>query len=368
MKKTYFPGLNTLRFYAALSVIAHHFVAPAYWFGDSTANGWYFRAFFMDGRNSVTLFFVLSGFLILHLLIREKDTTGTVSVKRFYVRRIFRILPLYYLTLLVGAVIVLLTWNAVGDTAREEASNPMYWIAAAFFLYNFLGSTALPITHLWSLNVEEQFYLIAPQLIKTARSIPAALIGFAGLKLGIELGCHFLYQSTGNTLYLYLLASFRSIRFESMVLGGLAAYLVYREHPLLRVIFHPVVQVVAAIGFIVIAISDLPLLVGTDIAVSFIFALVIVNTAAAPHCIYRFETPLLHKLGDLSYSLYMAHAPILWLLYVAGATGIVFQTLGVVLTLCAAYLLHRYFELPFMRLRDRENALPIGQAVAGTVQ
>jgi peptidoglycan/LPS O-acetylase OafA/YrhL len=364
LKKTYFPGLNTLRFYAALSVIVHHFVAPAYWFGDSTANEWYFRAIFMDGHTAVTLFFVLSGFLILHLLIREKDTTGTVSIKRFYVRRIFRILPLYYLTLLIGAIIVLLTWNAAGDVARDEASNPVYWIAAVFFLYNFLRSTALPITHLWSLNVEEQFYLIAPQLIKTARSIPVALVGFAALKLGIELGCHFLYQSTGNSLYLYLLSSFRSIRFESMALGGLAAYLVYRQHPLLRVIFHPVVQVVTAICFVVIAVSDLPLLAGMDIAVSLVFAVVIVNTAAAPRCIYRFETPLLRYLGDLSYAMYMGHVPILWVLYAVGVKGIAFQSAGVVLTLVAAYLLHRYIELPIMRLRDRVNASPILPVVA----
>lgn len=318
----------------------------------------------MDGHTAVTLFFVLSGFLILHLLIREKDTTGTVSIKRFYVRRIFRILPLYYLTLLIGAIIVLLTWNAAGDVARDEASNPVYWIAAVFFLYNFLRSTALPITHLWSLNVEEQFYLIAPQLIKTARSIPVALVGFAALKLGIELGCHFLYQSTGNSLYLYLLSSFRSIRFESMALGGLAAYLVYRQHPLLRVIFHPVVQVVTAICFVVIAVSDLPLLAGMDIAVSLVFAVVIVNTAAAPRCIYRFETPLLRYLGDLSYAMYMGHVPILWVLYAVGVKGIAFQSAGVVLTLVAAYLLHRYIELPIMRLRDRVNASPILPVVA----
>jgi peptidoglycan/LPS O-acetylase OafA/YrhL len=364
VKKTYFPGLNALRFYAALSVIIYHFTAPTYWFGDEAASKWHVRFIFMDGRTAVTLFFVLSGFLILYLLIREKDMTGSVSVKQFYIRRIFRILPLYYLTLFAGAIIVLVTWNAAGDAAHKEASNPLYWMAAVFFLYNFLYSSALPITHLWSLNVEEQFYLIAPRLIKSARSIPATLIGFAGVKLGIELGCHLLYQSTGNNLYFYLLLMLRNIRFESMALGGLAAYLVYQQHPLLRLIFHPIVQVVTAFCFMVIAVSDLPLLVGTDIAVSFIFALVIVNTAAAPRCFYRFETPMLRQLGDLSYSLYMAHAPILWLLYAVGARGIVFQTLGVVVTLGAAYLLHRYFEQPFMRLRDRMNTLPTVLATA----
>jgi peptidoglycan/LPS O-acetylase OafA/YrhL len=122
-----------LRFYAALSVVVHHFVAPVYWFDDPSAKEWHWRLFFMGGRTALTLFFALAGFLILYGLIREKDTTGTVSVKRFYIRRIFRILPLYYLTLFVGAVITFLTWNAASDTTHQEASNPLFWIAALFF-------------------------------------------------------------------------------------------------------------------------------------------------------------------------------------------------------------------------------------------
>jgi peptidoglycan/LPS O-acetylase OafA/YrhL len=114
----------------------------------------------------------------------------------------------------------------------------------------------------------------------------------------------------------------------------------------------------------------MPVVPGMDITISFIFALVITNSAAAPRCIYRFETPLLRRLGDLSYSIYMAHAPILWVLYVAGAKGIIFQTLGVALTLGAAYLLHQYFELPFMRLRERIATITPDnvQAVAETIQ
>jgi hypothetical protein len=92
--------------------------------------------------------------------------------------------------------------------------------------------------------------LTAPRLIKSARSIPAVLIGVIGLKLGIELVVNFLHESSGNAAYVYLLLILRSIRFEAMAMGGLGAYLVYKQHPLLRLIFHPIVQVVTMSWFI----------------------------------------------------------------------------------------------------------------------
>lgn len=190
------------------------------------------------------------------------------------------------------------------------------------------------------------------------------LIVFTGMKLIIELIFQLLYQSTDSLLYYYVLMVLRIIRFESMAIGGLAAYLIYRNHPLLNLIFHPVAQILSAVGFFIIIVGDMPPIAGVDIAVSLVFVVVILNVAAAPRCIYRFETPLLRKLGDLSYAMYMGHAPILWVLYAVGVKGIAFQSAGVVLTLVAAYLLHRYLELPIMRLRDRVNASPILPAVA----
>lgn len=353
--KTYFPGLNTLRFYAALSVVLAHFVAPVTWFNDIESFNWRFRGIFMEGNTAVTLFFVLSGFLILGLLIREKDTTGTVSVRRFYIRRVFRILPLYYLTVIAGAIIVVLTWNVSSRDSHLEASNPAIWLTLIFFVYNFMRSMALPLTHLWSLNIEEQFYLFAPHAIRLVRTIPAALIGFVGLKFAAQAVCWFAYQATGRGIFSLMLTFSGQMRFEAMALGGLGAYLVYKQHPLLRYIFHPVTQIASAVGFIVIALSDVPSLFLADYAVAFVFMVFIVNTAAAPHCFYRVETPLLRRLGDLSYSIYMAHVPIFWLLYAGGARGIVYQTVGIAFTLGAAFLLHHSFEVPFMRLRERFN-------------
>ena len=102
MKKVvYFPNLNGLRFFAALMVLLHHFELF-----KSINPGTYYGKFIMGiGKLGVILFFTLSGFLITYLLLIEKRETGTVQIRNFYVRRILRIWPLYFLVVL-GALYV----------------------------------------------------------------------------------------------------------------------------------------------------------------------------------------------------------------------------------------------------------------------
>ena len=83
-KTSYLPGLNTLRAYAALAVIFSHINENIIPLPTVFA---YAAKFFIDAQSAVSLFFVLSGFLITYLLLREFDATGTVSVRKFYIRR-----------------------------------------------------------------------------------------------------------------------------------------------------------------------------------------------------------------------------------------------------------------------------------------
>jgi peptidoglycan/LPS O-acetylase OafA/YrhL len=353
MRKAYFPGLQALRFYAALSVIFHHFTAPNTWFGDSSALAYAFRFGFMEGQNAVTLFFVLSGFLILYLLLKERVETGTVRVGRFYLRRAFRILPLYYLTLSVSVLIVIITYPNLPLKAQQAADNPINWITALLYCFNLLGIVALPISHLWSLNIEEQFYLFAPHLIKRARSIPGVLIGFIIVKLTFQLACLAAFRITGNGLLQYVYEMLVIMRFECMALGGLAAWLVYKEHTLLKLVWHPVTQAITVIGFAGIVFfgtsNDLLFNSGS----SLVYALLILNLVSAPRFMLRFESPVLKRLGDLSYSMYMVHQGVIWILWIGGVRGIAYPVLSVVLSIGLSYALYRWFETPFLTLRER---------------
>ena len=114
------------------------------------------RAAHLFGDVGVRTFFVLSGFLITTLLIREHAKHGSISLKNFYVRRVLRIFPAFYLYLAVAAVLAALGWVALG-------SGDM--LAAATYTMNFHVDREWTTGHLWSLAVEEQFYLVWPFVV-----------------------------------------------------------------------------------------------------------------------------------------------------------------------------------------------------------
>lgn len=109
---------------------------------------------FFCGAIGVKFFFVISGFLITWLLLREHQTQGTINLVAFYKRRAYRILPVYYLFLLV---------YAIAERHSEKQISISQWIANITFSANY-SSAEGPTGHLWTLGVEEQFYLIWPFL------------------------------------------------------------------------------------------------------------------------------------------------------------------------------------------------------------
>lgn len=147
---SHWPALDGLRTVSILLVVLFHSTDPLW------------RS--VDGRMGVTLFFVISGFLITTLLLREEERRGRVSLGAFYVRRVFRIAPLYYLALLATAVLVLV----LGVGERTDG-----FVDKLPLLATFNGEFSGPgtFTHSWSLGIEEKFYVLWP------------LLGFAFLPL-----------------------------------------------------------------------------------------------------------------------------------------------------------------------------------------
>lgn len=142
LRRPNIPGLSGLRGIAALSVVAFH--------------GW---SEHFPGRMAVQLFFVISGFLITWLLLREEQRSGRINRKAFYIRRAFRLLP---------ALFALLAWEWFADFPRTV--KPAI-IAAGFYFANYrliFGGHMVALMHTWSLAIEEHFYLIWPQIFVIA--------------------------------------------------------------------------------------------------------------------------------------------------------------------------------------------------------
>lgn len=134
----YFKGLNALRFFAASLVVLHHTATIGKKDGLFDLCDW---GLFRNGANAVNFFFVLSGFLITYLLLKEHEQSGTVGIKQFYLRRVRRIWPLYFLLIIIGTLLLPLAFGC-----RNRLSNALYAFSNMVlfpFLFSYTRSLSL---------------------------------------------------------------------------------------------------------------------------------------------------------------------------------------------------------------------------------
>ena len=327
-----YPNLDVIRAYAALSVLAAHI--------PEMAAGWYhvpvanipFAPFFLGASDGVSLFFVLSGWLIGGILLREHDATGTVDVKRFQWRRLVRIWPVYFLAVGVGlALAPVLSYPAALFTALLLPN-----IGRALF-----GLPSMLLGHLWSIGVEEQAYLGLPLLLRRYGNLPAICMGIIVVKAAL------LVLAPDSELLLYA-------RFEAIAAGALMAWVYERRHWLLGVLYHPAVVVAVGAFFVAIIAVDAPELVSAyDFTFAAMAAVLILNAATNPR-LPRIDNAQSRFAGSLSYSIYAYHPAIIWVLgqhidqVDAGFYALVLDV-SLVLSMLSLVVLER----PFLRLKDR---------------
>ena len=185
----YRPELDVLRFLAFLLVFLHHTLPSG---NDPRVvhllKGWLpaFVALTDACGYGLSLFFTLSAFLICELLLREREKTGEISVKQFYIRRILRIWPLYYLGVILGVLVAVLPGGHRSDLGG------IAWFAffgGSWYITTY-GGLAQPVNALWSISVEEQFYLFAPWIAKYFNR--GALYGFCAAVFAFSNVCLYL--------------------------------------------------------------------------------------------------------------------------------------------------------------------------------
>jgi peptidoglycan/LPS O-acetylase OafA/YrhL len=192
-----FASLDGLRALSILAVLWHHTHGPV--------PGW---AITMRGFLGVDLFFVVSGFLIVTLLLRERSRTGAISLRGFYVRRFLRIFPPYYGTLLLIAAIAYAKPGSMSVPLRRDLPFALLYVSNMVPMLSLLDIT-------WSLSVEEQFYLIVPAFQKYAgpvftMALPVAYVAVSlppfGLFRGLGLPKFFMETTFGPILLGVMLA------------------------------------------------------------------------------------------------------------------------------------------------------------------
>jgi peptidoglycan/LPS O-acetylase OafA/YrhL len=357
-KTVYLPGLNGLRAIAALAVVISHITLGL---GEFGLNNKIFGTD-MDGNASglllagygVTIFFTLSGFLITFLLLKEKEVAGHLRVKDFYIRRMLRIWPLYYLYF----VICIATILGYG-ISFSEGSIPFYVFLAANI--PFIVNETLPfLAHYWSLGVEEQFYLFFPQLAKQSnkRLLKVAVVLIFVL-LFVKFIFWVLYRQYGMELPFLALSV---TRFHTMLIGVVGAILYYHKHRrFLSLATHKVTQIIAWTSIFLIAINKFHIFSVIDQELISVVALfLIMGQITKTNSLINLENKTCDFIGKISYGIYVIH-PIL-IFYFARLLGhfpdtipsyLLLYFLIIFSTIFLAYLSYEFYEKKFLKAKRK---------------
>jgi peptidoglycan/LPS O-acetylase OafA/YrhL len=357
----YHPELDELRFFAFLMVFLHHAFPhdPMFWtkLGLPLFLARVIAGIGATGAFGVSLFFVLSSYLITELLLREKDLIGTLDLRSFYIRRILRIWPLYFAFL---ALAVALQWIVPGQHVTLRAGLWFSFLAGNWFIV-FHGFPSSVIFPLWSVSIEEQFYITWPAIVRkageTGMLIFAALLLVAATTARIYLGLHHTLEGDVwcNTF----------VQLDPIAAGILIAVVLKGEIPSLSRLSRAAMMLAGitalALGSLYFGIKNDPL---TTTRIVLGYPSVAVGGVLLLLSVLRTRTSggnrVLTYLGRISYGLYVFH--VLGLLIsdhtVPDQTASLWRyslRVGVALaaTIAMAAVSYRWLETPFLSLKQR---------------
>jgi peptidoglycan/LPS O-acetylase OafA/YrhL len=346
----HFGSLDGIRCFSILAVIWHH-----------TDHSWTTGTWARRGFLGVDMFFVLSGFLIVTLILREKDKLGSVSLKDFYVRRTLRIFPIYYglMLSLASAYAVLKPRDA--DTQILLAALPYY----LSYTCNFLVTHANNLGITWSLATEEQFYLLWPTVEKVVRGnaifwvIGAVLVLNQLLNFGAFDPLVDRWYPPGHHPEIF------DVTFTPIALGVLLAHLLHRRaafekaHALLAGRWAPI-----ALSFalaIAIALSPEDIRGAPRLVIQLVMVLLLASVVVREdHVLARFlQLRPIVRIGAVSYGMYLFHMLVRHAVWTGlsrfGLEQVLFLELVIVAvaTYVLAEISFRFYERPFLNLKRR---------------
>ena len=304
----------------------------------------------------VTIFFALSGFLITYLLMMEKGKFHTINIKAFYIRRLLRILPLYYFYLLLAVI-------AISFFQLIELPGTLGFYVFLSANVPFILGMAMPLVgHYWSLGVEEQFYLFWPWVVARTKRLTRILVYSIAVFILVKVALSILYRYTG-VLWPFSILSVS--RFDCMAIGALGAKLAFDDNKIFKkIVFNPIVEIIAWGVIALLFLNSFHIIssVDNDI-IAVVTVVLIMNVSLNKRKIICLDKPVLNFLGKISYGIYVYH-PLVILFSTKTINSMdfsltrgqkLFTVLALVLffTISIAWLSYEFFEKRFLRRKDR---------------
>jgi len=366
-KRIYFENLDGLRFLCFLSVFFFHSFHTEYAsIRDSNVYHFVKRDVFGNGNLGVNFFFVLSGFLITYLLIEEKKLNGQVNLKNFWIRRILRIWPLFYFCVFFGFVIFPFLKQLFGQVPNETA-NPFYYLT---FINNFdVINKGLPdasvLGVLWSIAVEEQFYLIWP-IILFLFPIRKLWIPFT-----IIMAINIVFRARYTSYDMHELHTISCI--GDMTIGAMGAWLINisdkfknKITSLSKTQIMMIYLLFAGIFFFrdELLIINPTVRIFERVFIALCILLIILEQTFSENSLFKMSNfKTVSRLGVITYGLYCLHfVGILLAINITKIAGIntsVWQVffidtpLALVFSIIISKVSYRYYESPFLKLKER---------------
>ncbi|MDW4387903.1 acyltransferase family protein [Staphylococcus saprophyticus] len=347
----YMPGLDGLRAIAVIGIIIYHLN----------------KQWLSGGFLGVDTFFVISGYLITSLLLFEYESTGIINLKQFWLRRIKRLIPAVLLLVVTVTLATLIFKPEQIISIKHDAFAAIFYVSNWWYIatdVNYFEQFAfMPLKHLWSLAIEEQFYIVFPIVliallltIKKYRNVTLIfwIISLISLLLMVWISRPHMQHSR---VYFGT-----DTRLQTMLLGVILAFiwppfkLKQNPNPSLRFI----IDSIGAIGILILLLLFIKVDDNSDwiynggfYLISGITLFVIISVVhPSGYFAKLIGNPFFVYIGKRSYSLYLWHFPVISFLhsyYVEGQVPLYVYALDILLTIFFAEISYRFIETPFRK-------------------
>lgn len=362
--KKYFENLDALRFFAFFSVFISHAIISNSFGISSNILFLKIKSITEIGFLGLDFFFVLSSFLISWIILEEKEKTNSFNIKNFLIRRTLRVWPLYFLIVLIG---VLLSYIANANNIELSPIPPFEYFG--LFIINFYiiehGTNFLFfLVFLWSISIEEQFYLLWSFVMKFLK---ISLLWLSILLIIISIVFRAIYIDESLQLYFNTISALGNFG-----VGGITAYLAFYNKNLFRKIInlkkiHNIIIYIILLLSIVFfhQLNEIKIFtVFSRLYFSILFALYIIEQSYGQHRVFEpGKSIILNYLGKISYGLYCFHGVVITILIklleqlhfteTYWHVFLLYPLIILVFSILFAHLSFRYFENYFLKLKAK---------------